>query len=83
MKFTEKTKSMIRHLLTAIGVVLSLVGLNDFIPVLDYLQGSLDQVWDAIVVLIGFITTVWGFLRKKERFNILETVDRNPEILSK
>jgi len=63
----EKTKSLIRHLLTALGTVVGLIGLNGFVPVLDFLAESLDQVWDSVVVVLGFVTTVLGFLKNKER----------------
>ena len=61
-------KSMIRHALTALGTILTLIGLNDAIPVIDFLQNSLDYVWEAAVILIGFVTTLIGFLKDSNRF---------------
>lgn len=61
------TKSLIRHLLTALGTILVLLGLNGAIPVIDFLKESLDTVWGSIVTIIGFITTLYGFLKDRER----------------
>lgn len=65
---TEQIKSLIRHALTAIGTLLVLTGLNQFIPLVDYLTDNLDSTFAAIEVLIGLGVTVVGFLRNKERF---------------
>jgi len=65
----ESTKSLIRHFLTILGTIVGLVGLNTWVPVLEYLNQSLDQLWAAVVTILGFITTVFGFLKDKDRFN--------------
>jgi phage-related protein len=62
-------KSIIRHGLTALGTILALIGLDGVVPVITFLQSSLDQVWDAIIVIIGFLTTLAGFFTPKDRFN--------------
>jgi hypothetical protein len=65
----EKTKSLVRHVLTAVGTVVALIGLNGVIPVIDFLQENLDGVWDAVEVIIGFVLTMFGFFKDKgERF---------------
>jgi phage-related protein len=67
----EQTKSLIRHILTALGTILALIGLNNVIPIIDFLQSNLDGVWGAIEVLIGFIVALLGFFNDKgQRFKI-------------
>lgn len=65
---TEQTKSLIRHILTALGFVLGLVGLDKFVPIVSTIQQNLDVVWGAVVALVGFVTTLAGFFKNKERF---------------
>jgi hypothetical protein len=64
---TQNTKSLIRHILTALGTIVALIGLNGVLPIIDFLQESLDQVWDSVVVVIGFITTLYGYLKDNDR----------------
>jgi energy-converting hydrogenase Eha subunit E len=63
----ETTKSFVRHFLTVLGTIFALVGLNNWIPVLEFLNQSLDTIWAAIVTLIGFATTLFGFFKDKSR----------------
>lgn len=63
----NKTKSLVRHILTALGTVLVLLGLGDAAGVIEFVNGQLDTVNDAILVIVGFLTSVFGFLREKER----------------
>ena len=67
---TEQTKSLIRHLLTALGTLLVVFGLGKYTGAIDYLLGNLDSVWQAIIVIGGAITTVVGFFKDKVRFEI-------------
>ncbi len=64
----EQTKSIIRHVLTALGVVLGFVGLSKFTGLLDILNQNLDTVWNAVLTIVGFITTLVGFFKNKDRF---------------
>lgn len=64
----EQTKSIIRHILTALGFVLGLVGLNKFTGVIDYLTQNLDVIWSAVTTLVGFVTALLGFFKDKARF---------------
>jgi len=64
----EQTKSIIRHLLTALGFVLGLIGLNKFTGVVDYVIGNLDSIWSAILTLVGVVTSILGFFTNKDRF---------------
>ncbi len=61
------SKSVLRHLLTALGIVIGLVGLKDVVPVLQFLQDNLDQIWDSVVALIGVVTTIIGFFVGREK----------------
>lgn len=61
----DSTISLIRHCLTALGVVLSLVGLGKYTGATDYLVANLDGVWAAISVVIGAITTLFGFFKAR------------------
>lgn len=64
---TDNTKSLIRHFLTALGTVVTLIGLNHWVPVLDYLSGSLDSLWDSVVAVIGIVTTLVGYFVKRDK----------------
>jgi hypothetical protein len=67
----ETTKSLIRHILTAVGTVLVLVGVNGAVPIVDFLQENLDSMWEAIVAIVGFVTTLIGFFTDKgKRFEV-------------
>ena len=63
----ETTKSFVRHFLTVLGTIFALVGLNNWIPVLEFLNQSLDTIWASVLTLIGFATTLIGFFKDKER----------------
>ena len=64
----EQTKSLIRHILTALGFVLGAVGVADAANVIEFLLADLDIIWDAVLVLVGVVTTVIGFFKDSERF---------------
>jgi len=65
---TNQTKSLIRHTLTALGVLLAALGLTDASNVANELLMQLDPLWDAILVVAGVFTTVIGFFQNKDRF---------------
>jgi len=65
---TEQIKSLVRHLLTAIGVFLTMFGIDKLIPVVEYLQGNLDGLFAAITTLVGIVMTILGFFKDKERW---------------
>jgi len=64
----EQIKSLIRHLLTAVGILLTLLGVDKLIPVIEYLQGNLDGLFAAITTVIGIVMTVIGFFKDKNRW---------------
>ena len=65
---TEQVKSLIRHTLTAIGVLLTMIGIDKFIPLVEYLQTNLDGVVAAVSTLVGVFVTIIGFFRDSERW---------------
>lgn len=70
----QKTKSLIRHIFTAIGTILTLIGLNEWIPIVDFLLENLDGIWNSIEVILGFVLTLIGFFQDRgERFVERET----------
>lgn len=66
----DATKSLIRHILTALGVVLGLIGLDKFTGIVQFILENLDGVWSAIATLVGFVLTLFGFLKDKERLGL-------------
>jgi len=64
----EQIKSLTRHLLTAVGILLTLLGVDKLIPVIEYLQGNLDGLFAAITTVIGIVMTVIGFFKDKDRW---------------
>lgn len=65
---TEQVKSLIRHTLTAIGTLLVLIGVDKFVPLVEYLQTNLDGVVAAVSTLVGVFVTIVGFFRDSERW---------------
>lgn len=71
---TQQIKSLIRHSLTAIGVLITMVGLDKYIHLIAYLQDNLDTTFAAITTLVGVGTTIVGFFKDKTRWQ--EEVDQ-------
>lgn len=65
----EQLKSVIRHALTALGAVLSLLGVLKLTGLFDYLVENFDTLWASVATLVGLITTVIGFFKNPERFS--------------
>ena len=60
-------KSALRHILTAIGTVLTLFGLDNFVDIFSYVNQNLDSIWAAAQTIFGFALTIYGFLKNPER----------------
>ena len=60
-------KSALRHILTAIGTILTLFGLDNFINIFDFVNQNLDGIWSSVQTLIGVAVTIFGFLKNPER----------------
>ena len=69
---TKITKSLVRHVLTALGMVLGIVGLGDMVGFIDILISDVDQIWDGVAMFIGFFTSYKAFFTDKERFDDTE-----------
>jgi predicted membrane protein len=59
-------KSLLRHILTALGSVLAFIGLSQFTGLVTLLSQNLDAVWAAVSTLIGVATAIIGFFKGKE-----------------
>lgn len=64
----ESTKSLIRHILTALGFVLGLIGVGKATGVIDILLANLDSLWEAISTVVGVALMIIGFFKDKARF---------------
>jgi hypothetical protein len=60
-------KSLVRHLLTALGTIGMMTGLSKVVPVITFLGDNLDTVWAAGSALGGFALTLFGFFKNPER----------------
>jgi hypothetical protein len=65
----EQNKSLVRHLLTALGVLMAALGLGNASGLIEELLSNLDTIWDAILVLSGTVISIVGFFKNKDRFN--------------
>lgn len=68
----ENTLSLIRHILTALGTVLTLIGLNKYTGIVDYVLQNLDTVVASVMGVVGFFVTLFGFFKNKDRFVVRE-----------
>jgi len=57
----DKTKSLIRHILTMLAGILTMLGLANAAGIVEFTLFNLDAVWNAILVIVGFITGFKGF----------------------
>lgn len=63
----KNTASIVRHILTALGSMAIVLGLSKFTGVITYVLDHMDEMVAAITSIIGFVTTIWGFLQNKDR----------------
>ncbi|NQY42594.1 MAG: hypothetical protein HRT87_04535 [Legionellales bacterium] len=61
----DQTKSLVRHILTALGFLLGALGIGDAAGAIEFVLADLDKIWDAILIIV---TAVIGFFKDKERF---------------
>lgn len=64
----DQTKSLVRHILTALGFLLGALGIGDAAGAIEFVLADLDKIWDAILIIVGIVTAVIGFFKDKERF---------------
>lgn len=60
---SNKWLSIIRHVLTSLGVLLMAFGIDNYVDVLDFVNQNLDSVWAAGETIFGFVITVIGFFK--------------------
>lgn len=61
------SKSLVRHILTALGAILVFLGVGKLTGLIDILTANLDTVWDAVTTIIGAATAIWGFFKGKPK----------------
>lgn len=66
---SETTKSLIRHIMTGVGLLLGFIGLGKFTGLLEILQQNLDGLFAAFLSISGVVTMVAGFFRNKKRLD--------------
>lgn len=66
---TPALKSTIRHILTALGTLIAVFGLNQFVGIFEIVDVQFDAVWAALQTIIGFGVTILGFFRNKDRLS--------------
>lgn len=66
---TTKVESLIRHFLTALGMILVVLGLNKYTGIVTYITENLSSVLAAGASIAGFITTLFGFFKNSNRFS--------------
>jgi len=64
------TKSAIRHILTAVGTVLTLFGLDNFVDIFEFANQNLDGIWAAVETIAGAAITIYGFTKNGGRHAI-------------
>ena len=65
---SEQIKSLIRHILTGLGILFTVIGLDRWIPMVQYIQDNLETTSIAIMTLVGVISTIVGFFKDKKRW---------------
>lgn len=65
---SEQIKSLIRHILTGLGILFTVIGLDKWIPMVQYIQDNLETTSIAIMTLVGVISTIVGFFKDKNRW---------------
>lgn len=64
----EKSKSLIRHLLTALGSVMLIVGLGKYTGVINYVLENMDAVYTAVATITGVVMGLIGYFKDSDRF---------------
>ncbi len=67
-------KSALRHILTALGTVLALFGMDNFVDLFSYVDQNLETIWAAVETIIGFALTIYGFVKNSDRHIVEEEV---------
>ena len=64
----QQTQSLIRHILTALGTLLALTGLDKVTGLVNYLLTNLDGLYAAIGTLTGVVVAIYGYFKNSDRF---------------
>ncbi len=67
---SEGLKSLIRHALTLLGGLLTVLGLGKYSGALTYLLDNLDVLWASIAAIVGIVTVLYGYFKDTTRFAV-------------
>lgn len=67
---SENVRSLIRHLLTIVGGLLTVFGLTKYSGVLEYVSNSVEPIYAAVTAVIGFCVTLYGYFKDSSRFAV-------------
>lgn len=67
---SENVRSLIRHLLTIVGGLLTVFGLGKYSGLLEYVAANVEPVYAAVTAIIGVVVTVYGYFKDSTRFAI-------------
>lgn len=65
---SPQTKSLIRHVITALGLVFAALGLGKYTGLLDSILANMDGVIEAVTTVVGFVMMVLGYFKNADRF---------------
>lgn len=63
---SDKTASMIRHLLTGIASVMLVLGLGKYTGVINYILDNMNDLIAALTSLSSIVVGIYGFFRGKK-----------------
>lgn len=63
----EGVKSLVRHFLTALASILLVLGLAEWMGVVNFIINSLDALFVAGTTISSFVTGLVGFFKNSER----------------
>lgn len=60
------SKSLLRHILTALGAVLAFLGIGNMTGLINILTTNLDIVWEAVTSIVGVVVMVIGYFKGRK-----------------
>lgn len=67
---SENVRSLIRHLLTIIGGLLTVFGLGKYSGLLEYVANNVEPVYAATTAIVGVVVTIYGYFKDSSRFAV-------------
>lgn len=62
----DKTKSLIRHILTALGTIMLFFNVPVLADIIQTISENLDQIFTYLTQIIGAVTALVGFFYGRE-----------------